>query len=85
MEKVRACYKKGPIRKLDWEKEVIVSWGRKILDRAHMGDIKGNFRAHWLVYDLLKGYFQLRHLWYLGPKEAFQWIKIKDIETYDSF
>lgn len=85
LENVRNWYKKGPIPKPAWEKQVIVSWGQKMLERANRGDIEGNFRAHWLIYDLLEAYFQLRDLWYLGPKEAFQWIKENDVATYNLF
>lgn len=85
LEKVKDCYKKGPSPKPAWEKQVMVAWGQKMLERANIGDIEGNFRAHWLIYDLLEAYFQLRDLWYLGPKEAFQWLKKNDIEIYALF
>ncbi len=85
LEKVRDCYKKGPIPKSAWEKQVIAVWGQKMLERANIGDVEGDFRAHWLIYDLLEEYFQLRDLWYLGPKEAFQWLKANDAAIYGLF
>lgn len=85
LEKVKDCYKKGPIPKPAWEKQVIVAWGQKMLERANLKDIEGNYRAHWLIYDLLDAYFQLRDMWYLGPKEAFKWLKSNDAATYVLF
>lgn len=85
LEKVKDCYKKGPVPKPAWEKQVMVAWGQKMLERASIGDIEGNFRAHWLIYDLLEAYFQLKDMWYLGPKEAFQWLKENDTSTYAMF
>lgn len=85
LEKVRNYYEAGPTPKPDWEKQLIVVWGQKMLERANLGDIEGHFRAHWLMHDLLESYFQLRDLWYLGPKEAFQWLKENDAATYALF
>lgn len=85
LKEVKNIFSKGPIPKQDWEKQVIVNWGQKMIERAKIGDIEGKFRAHWLLYDLLESYFQLRDLWYLGPKVAFQWLKINDVITYQQF
>ncbi len=85
LEKVKDIYRKEPTPKQAWEKQVIVSWGQKMLDRAKMGDIEGKFRAHWLIYDLLESYFQMRDLRYLGPKQSFQWLQVNDLPTYQLF
>ncbi|MCS5711884.1 GNAT family N-acetyltransferase [Candidatus Berkiella aquae] len=85
INQVKVIFNQGPAPKPDWEKQVITTWGQKMLQRAHIGDIEGNFRAHWLLYDLLESYFHLRDKWYLGPKEAFQWLKTHDIATYSLF
>ena len=85
LEKVRDAYLKGPVPIKNWEKQMIIAWGEKMLERANIRDVEGNFRAHWLIYDLLEGYFQLRGLWYLGPKEAFQWLKTNDSAVYELF
>lgn len=85
LAKVGDDFEKGPIPKPAWEKQVMVTWGQKMLERASIRDIEGNFRAHWLIYDLLEEYFQLRDIWYLGPKEAFKWLKLNDKESYALF
>jgi predicted nucleotidyltransferase len=85
LKEVKNIYSKGPIPKKEWEKQVIVNWGKKMIERAKVGDIEGKFRAHWLLYDLLESYFQLRDLWYLGPKVSFQWLKVNDAITYELF
>lgn len=85
LQRVKDLYKKGPTPKSVWEKQLIKIWGQKMLERAKVGDIEGNFRAHWLLYDLLESYFQMRDKWYLGPKEAFQWLKEHDPSCYTLF
>ncbi len=56
-----------------------------MLARSKKGDIEGNFRLHWLLYELLNSYFRLRDLWYLGPKEGFTWLKENDSDIYRDF
>ena len=56
-----------------------------MLGRIKKGDVEGNYRRHWLLYQLLDDYFYLRRLWYLGPKESFTWLKTNDPPAYDAF
>jgi len=85
VERVRDKFSQGP-RKLSFsEKTVIITWSEKMLKRAEVGDIEGNYRRHWLLYDLLEAYFQLRDQWYLGPKESLQWLKINQPNIYSLF
>jgi hypothetical protein len=60
-------------------------WATKMLDRAREGDIEGNYRRTWLLMALLEDYFQLRTLWYLGPKQSFAWLKVHDPDTFAAF
>ncbi|MFI4937409.1 MAG: GNAT family N-acetyltransferase [Candidatus Berkiellales bacterium] len=76
---------KGPTPIPSWEKQVIITWHDKMFDRATKGDIEGNFRRVWQLYDLLESYFKLRDRWYLGPKEAFAWLNDNDKIIYDLF
>lgn len=85
LNKVIAIYDTGPPKTPEWEKNEISAWAYKMLDRAKQGDIEGNFRRHWLLYDLLECYFKLRDIWYLGPKESFQWLKNNDSRVYAAF
>lgn len=85
LNKVTTLFDAGPPQTPEWERIEISSWVYKMLDRAKQGDIEGNFRRHWLLHDLLECYFKLRDIWYLGPKESFQWLKNNDSRTYAAF
>lgn len=85
LDKVKAIFKAGPPATPNWEKHEISTWVMKMLDRAKQSDIEGNFRRHWLLHDLLECYFKLRDIWYLGPKESFQWLWHNDTPTYTAF
>lgn len=85
LTKVKEIYNLGPPKLPDFEKKLIITWSNKMLNRAKLQDIEGNFRRHWLLYDLLEAYFQLRDAWYLGPKESFQWLNKHDKKTYQLF
>lgn len=85
LNKVIAIFNAGPPQTPEWERKEISTWVHKMLDRAKQGDIEGNFRRHWLLYDLLECYFKLRDIWYLGPKESFQWLKNNDPRVYAAF
>lgn len=85
LKKVGKIFKKGPPKIARTEKKIIIPWAHKMLNRAKEKDMEGDFRRHWLLYDLLIAYFQLRDLWYLGPKESFQWLKENDLAAYKAF
>jgi len=60
-------------------------WAQKMLDRAKVDDLEGNYRRHWLVMSMLEDYFVLRGRWYQGPKSAFQWLRQHDQEAANAF
>jgi hypothetical protein len=60
-------------------------WIRKMLERAKVGDIEGNYRRTWLLESLLPNYFLLRNKRYWGSKLSFQWLKKYDRATYILF
>jgi predicted nucleotidyltransferase len=82
LKKIQERYANGPKKIPAWEKNVISTWSNKMLKRCETADIDGNYRRHWLLFDLLQAYFQLRDLWYTGPKESFQYLKQNDPTTY---
>lgn len=85
LQDIKEVFNKGPKKKNDEEKEFLVSWMNKMLRRAGKGDIEGDFRYHWLLVDSLEIYFNLRDLWYLGPKKSLIWLKENDEITYSLF
>lgn len=76
---------KGPKQLTLEEKDFIKSWVRKMLKRSKKGDIEGNFRYHWLLTDTLEIYFNIKGIWYLGPKKSLQWLYENDREAYYIF
>lgn len=60
-------------------------WCEKMLKRAELGDIEGNYRKNWLAQDLLSIYFNIRGIRYKGSKKSFQYLKENDYLTYMLF
>lgn len=85
LTKIKSIFQQGAPKTAAWEKHEITTWTGKMLQRAAENDIEGNFRRHWLLYDLLQCYFKMRDLWYLGPKESFRWLQANDPITYLAF
>lgn len=67
------------------ERTALRDWARKMLVRMGRGDAEGDYRRAWLLTDLLPDYFQLRSLWYRGPKKAFAWLATHDPAVYEAF
>jgi len=85
LTKIKQIFVKGPSPTPAWEKHEINTWAIKMGQRSKQKDIEGNFRRHWLLHELLECYFKLRDMWFLGPKESFQWLLKNDLETYQAF
>lgn len=60
-------------------------WAHKMVERAKVGDIEGNYRRTWLLEALLPDYFHLRRKRYWGSKLSFQWLKKNDRASYILF
>jgi hypothetical protein len=56
-----------------------------MLKRSQKNDFEGNYRFHWMLKDSLEIYFNLRGLWYLGPKKSLEWLKQNDLVAYGLF
>ena len=85
MAQIKQRLQEGPPKTAAWEKHEIEQWVNKMLARAKQEDIEGNYRRHWLLFDLLECYFKLRDAWYFGPKESFSWLKANDRKVYQAF
>lgn len=53
--------------------------------RALKGDIEGDFRYHWLLVDSLEMYFNIKGIWFLGPKKSLSWLYENERDTYILF
>lgn len=52
------------------EKQMELSWCKKMLKRIEREDIEGLYRWHWLLMDSLEIYFDIKNEMYLGPKKS---------------
>lgn len=68
----------GPKQLTVKEKDFLRDWLQKMFRRAKKGDIEGNFRYHWMLTDALEIYFNIKGVWYLGPKKSLQWLYEND-------
>lgn len=85
IKNVHDYFEKGPDKLSESERELRINWCLKTFERIKNNDIEGNFRKLWLAHDLLQIYFELRNIWYLGPKYSFKWLKENDPEMYILF
>lgn len=61
------------------------AWLLKMLNRTRKDDIEGNYRYHWLLTDSLEIYFNIRGIWYFGPKKSLKWLYDNDRDAYYLF
>lgn len=86
LERVRALFAKGPAPLADDDRTARVVWAHKMLDR-----IRGNrgaeadYRRISLITQALEDYFELRGLWFRGPKVAFPWLRAHDDDAQRAF
>lgn len=85
LEKLRELYALGPDKLPDWEIEMRVNWLKKSVARTARGDAEGKYRAHWLIFQALEFYFELRNRWYDGPKDSLKWLAANDPTAHQAF
>lgn len=68
--------------KTDDEVQQEIAWCEKMLSRTIRGDSEGYYRWHWLLFDSLEIYFDVKHLHYHGPKKALQYMAQTDADTF---
>jgi predicted nucleotidyltransferase len=85
LKEIDKQFKKGPEQLTADKKYFLKNWLAKMLNRAQKEDIEGNFRYHWLLVDSLEIYFNIKGLWYLGPKKSLKWLYENDRDAYNVF
>ncbi|KTD15575.1 hypothetical protein Lgra_0241 [Legionella gratiana] len=67
--------------------EIVVRkvWYKKMLARASIRDLEGQYRHIWAIYTILEDYFVFRELRYQGPKKAFKYLSTHDPEILSLF
>jgi len=86
---VAACLKKRVLdyiahipRKTTAEIEQEVDWCEKMLSRTMRDDAEGYYRWHWVLFDSLEIYFDVKGLYYYGPKKALRFLEQTDPEAF---
>lgn len=69
----------------DEEKQFIVSWIKKSINRLKIEDDEGYFRSIELLKESLNDYFVLRDLFYFGSKKSISYLKSNDSIGYQLF
>lgn len=59
-----------------------IAWCEKMMSRTLRGDSEGYYRWHWLLFDSLEIYFDIKHLHYYGPKKALRYMEQTDMEAF---
>lgn len=59
-----------------------IAWCEKMLSRTLRGDSEGYYRWHWLLFDSLEIYFDIKQLHYYGPKKALRYMEQTDTEAF---
>lgn len=85
LSEIEGVFNDGPKKLTEEEKVFLKSWLRKMYLRSNKNDIEGNYRYYWLLKDSLEIYFELKGIWYLGPKKSFSWLKKNDNFAYNLF
>jgi len=85
LKKLEEIYSLGPKKLPPDEIQARKVWARKMLDRAKLEDMEGNFRRAWLVTALLEDHFSIRGEWYRGPKESLKWLQANRPALYARF
>lgn len=68
--------------KTDEEIAQEIAWCEKMLSRTVREDAEGYYRWHWLLMDSLEIYFDIKQIYYHGPKKALKYMEISDPEAF---
>ncbi|MBQ6962003.1 MAG: nucleotidyltransferase domain-containing protein [Clostridia bacterium] len=82
--KVDAYIRQLPL-KTEEEIRQEVDWCEKMLLRTQRGDAEGFFRWHWLLYDSLEIYADVKRLRYFGPKKALRRMQREDEKAFQYY
>ena len=86
LTRVQALNDRGPAATAEDERQALVVWSRKMLDRFRgRRDIEAAFRRMNLLTRALEEYFSLRNAWYRGEKESFAWLRQHDASAFGLF
>ena len=79
------CFIRNYTGKTKEENELSLAWCEKMLLRTTRNDMEGLYRLHWLLVDSLEIYFDLKGLFYFGPKKAIRHLSLTDPESSEVY
>ncbi|WP_027217622.1 nucleotidyltransferase domain-containing protein [Butyrivibrio fibrisolvens] len=68
--------------KTDEEIRQEIDWCYKMFLRTKRCDAEGFYRWHWLLFDSLEIYFDVKRLHCFGPKKALRYMEKEDLEAF---
>lgn len=84
IKKVNEYIEQAPT-KSDDEIAQEIAWCEKMYSRTIRDDAEGYYRWHWLLMDSLEIYFDVKHLYYHGPKKALKYMQNNDQEIFEIY
>jgi len=85
LKSVRELFELGPPKSTLESKQFLVDWMNKMYIRSTKKDVEGTYRYFWLAKDVLEIYFEIKDLWYEGPKKSLKWLEMNDKEFYELY
>jgi hypothetical protein len=85
LARVEKVYAEGPKPLSAQHKKTVKIWSQKMLERIKTRSTEADFRRVWLLTALLEDYFNLRGLWYEGPKAGLKWLAENDSTAHARF
>ncbi len=82
LQKRILAYIEGIPKKTAEEIRQELDWCGKMLSRTARGDTEGFYRWHWLLFDSLEIYFDIKGQYYYGPKKALRFLAKTDPEAF---
>ena len=82
---VNAILNEPPPLPKSWEVQTDLVWIEKMLSRASVGDVEGDFRRHWLLITLLEYWFSWHKMHYLGSKQSLKYLELEQPQVFELF
>jgi len=82
---VKAILNEPPPLPKTWEVQTDLVWIEKMLSRASVGDVEGDFRRHWLLITLLEYWFSWHRMHYLGSKQSLKYLELEQPQVFELF
>lgn len=82
---VNAILNEPPPIPKTWELQTDLVWIEKMLARASVGDVEGDFRRHWLLISLLEYWFSWHRMHYLGSKQSLKYLELMQPQIFGLF